>query len=58
MADALAYTQGISAGDHMEAFLRSGHLAPTCPDTLRCYSFAQRDPFIIDDSPHVLLAGN
>ncbi|XP_037039978.1 DNA polymerase delta subunit 2 isoform X2 [Bradysia coprophila] len=34
------------------------HLAPTSPDTLPCYPYYQKDPFIIDECPHVYFAGN
>ncbi len=32
--------------------------APTAPDTLACYPFLDRDPFVISDCPHVFFAGN
>ncbi len=35
-----------------------GHLVPTAPDTLTAYAFADKDPFIMGDAPHVLFAGN
>lgn len=38
--------------------LEWGHLAPTAPDTLTAYSFPDRDPFVLDSTPHVLFAGN
>lgn len=34
------------------------HLAPTAPDTLTCYPFADDDPFVLQQCPHVLFAGN
>lgn len=45
------------------SLLRYGHIAPTCPDTLWCYPFTDRDPFIIggdeeETTPDVLLVGN
>lgn len=47
--------------DHLEA-LRSiyvwGHLAPTSPDTLSCYPYYERDPFVIKTCPHILFVGN
>eukprot|EP00252_Welwitschia_mirabilis_P002633 TRINITY_DN12578_c0_g1_i1.p1 TRINITY_DN12578_c0_g1~~TRINITY_DN12578_c0_g1_i1.p1 ORF type:complete len:181 (+),score=45.59 TRINITY_DN12578_c0_g1_i1:26-544(+) len=44
--------------DYMERTLRWRHLAPTAPDTLGCYPFTDRDPFVIDDCPHVYFCGN
>lgn len=58
-ADVLKFTSGLDS--HLavlEATLVAGHLAPTAPDTLGCYPFADRDPFIINVCPHVLFTGN
>ncbi|XP_068167246.1 DNA polymerase delta subunit 2 isoform X2 [Antennarius striatus] len=44
--------------DVLEETLRLGHLAPTAPDTLGCYPFYQRDPFILDECPHVYFSGS
>ncbi len=35
-----------------------GHLAPSAPDTLACYPFHDRDPFLVGGTPHILFAGN
>lgn len=42
----------------LEAILEWGHLVPTAPDTLSSYPFALDDPFLLEDAPHVLFAGN
>lgn len=42
----------------MEALLRWRCGAPTAPDTLWCYPFQDRDPFVITQCPHVLFVGN
>ncbi|XP_028312792.1 DNA polymerase delta subunit 2 [Gouania willdenowi] len=42
----------------LEETLRLRHLAPTAPDTLSCYPFYQKDPFILEECPHVYFSGN
>lgn len=44
--------------DILEDTLRLRHLAPTAPDTLGCYPFYQKDPFIMEECPHVYFSGN
>ena len=34
------------------------HLAPTAPDTLGCFPFEGRDPFVVKECPHIYFAGN
>ena len=41
-----------------ELTLRSAHLAPTAPDTLWCYPFYTKDPFVLTQTPHVYFIGN
>ena len=41
----------------MERFLEWGHMAPSAPDTLACYPFKDRDPFVITQVPDVFFAG-
>ncbi|GAA6014880.1 hypothetical protein JCM11491_002147 [Sporobolomyces phaffii] len=41
-----------------ERTLEWSHLAPTCPDTLWCYPFTDRDPFILEQTPDVYFVGN
>uniref|UniRef100_A0A2M4ALT6 DNA polymerase delta subunit 2 n=2 Tax=Anopheles triannulatus TaxID=58253 RepID=A0A2M4ALT6_9DIPT len=42
----------------LKATLRWSHLFPTAPDTLPCYPYYQKDPFIVSECPHVYFAGN
>jgi DNA polymerase delta subunit 2 len=42
----------------MKLTLESGHLGPTCPDTLACYPYYGKDPFILKQLPHVYFNGN
>ncbi|KAM7270521.1 hypothetical protein ACFE04_029735 [Oxalis oulophora] len=44
--------------EFMERTLRWRHLAPTTPNTLGCYPFTDRDPFLIVNCPHVYFVGN
>ncbi|XP_058098226.1 DNA polymerase delta small subunit isoform X2 [Magnolia sinica] len=44
--------------DFMERTLRWRHLAPTAPNTLGCYPFSEKDPFLIESCPHVYFIGN
>ena len=41
----------------LESLLAWRHLIPTAPDTLASYPYHDTDPFIIDETPHVLFAG-
>ena len=42
----------------LEKLVRWSHLAPTCPDTLGCFPYQDKDPFVLEHTPHVLFAGN
>jgi DNA polymerase delta subunit 2 len=53
----------------LEKMLRWRHVAPTAPDTLctflvaagltvGCYPFQDRDPFVLEETPHIFFAGN
>lgn len=47
-----------SALPAMEVMMMNRHMAPTAPDTLGVYPFSERDPFVVESSPHVFYAGN
>lgn len=44
--------------DLMKLTMEAGHIAPTCPDTLACYPYYGKDPFILKSLPHVYFCGN
>ena len=44
--------------DAMDLNLKLNHLAPTCPDTLRCVPFKEEDPLILSTSPNVYFTCN
>ncbi|CAN8318372.1 unnamed protein product [Cochlearia groenlandica] len=52
------YSEAESKIDFVERTLRWRHLAPTAPNTLGCYPFTDRDPFLIETCPHVYFVGN
>ncbi|XP_008334746.1 DNA polymerase delta subunit 2 [Cynoglossus semilaevis] len=58
VSDIQKYTSMDSHLEILEETLRLRHLAPTAPDTLGCYPFYQRDPFILEECPHVYFSGS
>lgn len=47
--------------DHLEILehtMNWSHIAPTAPDTLDCYPYYIKDPFILEKCPHVYFVGN
>ncbi|XVF07363.1 hypothetical protein REPUB_Repub06bG0132100 [Reevesia pubescens] len=56
--DLTKYSAAKDRLDFLERTLRWRHLAPTAPNTLGCYPFTDRDPFLIDSCPHVYFVGN
>ncbi|KAI4217686.1 MAG: hypothetical protein LQ351_000282 [Letrouitia transgressa] len=56
--DIFRYVEGDDRLGMMEALLRWRCGAPTAPDTLWCYPFQDKDPFIIEETPHVYFVGN
>jgi DNA polymerase delta subunit 2 len=49
---------GGSSIECMRRFVDWGLLCPTAPNTLACYPFAGRDPFVVRNAPHVMVACN
>jgi DNA polymerase delta subunit 2 len=37
--------------------MRWRNVAPTAPDTLGCYPYQGKDPFVLDVSPHLYVVG-
>ncbi|XP_026176749.1 DNA polymerase delta subunit 2 [Mastacembelus armatus] len=58
VCDIQRYSSMESHLEILEETLRLRHLAPTAPDTLGCYPFYQKDPFILEECPHVYFSGN
>uniref|UniRef100_A0A8C4DM54 DNA polymerase delta subunit 2 n=1 Tax=Dicentrarchus labrax TaxID=13489 RepID=A0A8C4DM54_DICLA len=58
VSDIQKYSSMDSHLEILEETLRLRHLAPTAPDTLGCYPFYQKDPFILEECPHVYFSGN
>uniref|UniRef100_A0A7N6A319 DNA polymerase delta subunit 2 n=2 Tax=Anabas testudineus TaxID=64144 RepID=A0A7N6A319_ANATE len=58
VCDIQRYSSRDSHLEILEETLRLRHLAPTAPDTLGCYPFYQKDPFILEECPHVYFSGN
>uniref|UniRef100_A0A182MZ74 DNA polymerase delta small subunit n=1 Tax=Anopheles dirus TaxID=7168 RepID=A0A182MZ74_9DIPT len=56
--DVMRYSKIETPLEALKATLRWSHLIPTAPDTLPCYPYYQKDPFIIGECPHVYFAGN
>ncbi|KAE9598289.1 putative DNA-directed DNA polymerase [Lupinus albus] len=52
------YSEAKDKLEFMERTLRWRHLAPTAPNTLGCYPYTDKDPFLIDICPHVYFVGN
>ncbi|XP_020260121.1 DNA polymerase delta small subunit [Asparagus officinalis] len=52
------YSDAKSKLEFMERTLRWRHLAPTAPNTLGCYPYTDKDPFLLESCPHVYFVGN
>ncbi|XP_060521771.1 DNA polymerase delta subunit 2 [Cylas formicarius] len=56
--DIMRFSEIIDPLEVMENCLKWNHIAPTAPDTLGCFPYYDKDPFIIVDCPHVFFSGN
>ncbi|CAO3693059.1 unnamed protein product [Umbelopsis ramanniana] len=52
------YTEGFERIQLAEFTMSWRHIAPSAPDTLWCYPFQDRDPFIVEQCPDVYFIGN
>ncbi|KDP24624.1 hypothetical protein JCGZ_25540 [Jatropha curcas] len=52
------YSEAKDKLEFLERTLKWRHLAPTAPNTLGCYPFTDRDPFLIESCPHVYFVAN
>lgn len=44
--------------DLMECTMKWQNIVPTCPDTIWCYPYKNKDPFILTEWPHLYVVGN
>lgn len=58
MSDLKRLSKASSNTELLSRILEWQHLAPTVPDTVDGFPFADRDPFVVDAFPHVLFAAN
>ncbi|KAL4239352.1 DNA polymerase delta subunit 2 [Mactra antiquata] len=56
--DIFKYSELKDGLEILDKTLQWGHIAPTAPDTLACYPYYDEDPFILQECPHILFAGN
>ncbi|XP_039146156.1 DNA polymerase delta small subunit isoform X3 [Dioscorea cayenensis subsp. rotundata] len=52
------YSEATEKVEFVERTLRWRHLAPTAPNTLGCYPFTDKEPFLLESCPHVYFTGN
>ncbi|KAG9015471.1 hypothetical protein FRB94_000076 [Tulasnella sp. JGI-2019a] len=56
--DLFKYVEGCDRMEMAKNTLKWRHMAPTAPDTLWCYPFLHRDPFMLEKTPHIYVIGN
>ncbi|XP_042384546.1 DNA polymerase delta small subunit-like isoform X4 [Zingiber officinale] len=56
--DLFKYSEAKNRLEFLEKTLKWRHLVPTAPNTVGCYPFTDRDPFLIESCPHVYFIGN
>ena len=58
VTDVLSQTRNRSTLEVMQDMIDGGNPIPTAPNTLPCYPFRERDPFVFPTTPHIFIAGN
>ncbi|KAJ1979224.1 DNA polymerase delta small subunit Cdc1 [Dimargaris xerosporica] len=58
IADACKYCPQVTPLEMAELTLRCRHITPSAPDTLWCYPFVDKDPFVLTETPHIYAIGN
>lgn len=56
--DLYKYSDAKDRLEFMERTLTWRHLAPTAPNSLGCYPYTDKDPFLVEACPHVYFVGN
>jgi DNA polymerase delta subunit 2 len=56
--DLYKYSDAKDKLEFVERTLRWRHLAPTAPNSLGCYPYTDKDPFLVESCPHVYFVGN
>lgn len=56
--DIMRYSHIEQPLEALRCCLTWSHVSPTSPDTLPCFPYFQRDPFVLSECPHVFFAGN
>lgn len=51
-------TNLVEAVDILDQTLTWRHMAPSAPDSVPSYPFSSRDPFVVEELPHVYFVGN
>jgi len=58
VSDLAKYCEAPETMDYLEGSLRWRCVAPTAPDTLGCYPYQGKDPFVLEEAPHIYVVGN
>ncbi|KAF1757697.1 hypothetical protein GCK72_014153 [Caenorhabditis remanei] len=47
-----------TGADVLANLVKWQHVAPNCPDTLDAFPMAERDPLVMETTPHIIVCGN